>query len=569
MSGTDTNHYATRRLHAATTSRDLFVALEESIRQLGYDGGHAIVLQEPGRDELRLCASTNPIHRSGATVAGGETPSTAALRRGEAWYANGEGDRLRTDDVDMSVGAVLPLRSTSDECYGALVATERVLDEQRESLEMLAEHLSLALVRVQTHEEISRRHQNDLTKLSLMTRAGEVIRSLELEPILANLMELALSSVQGEVGCIVLCREGGARVEVEWGLSADILLNLRVPDGRTLTHAVIEDAKPRMAGHVPTDPGIEALGPAEAVGSIVAVPLATRDRVLGCLVVARGEGGGFEERDLGLLEVVTGLSSNAIENAQLHQTEIERERLQAELRLAGEVQMGLLPSEVPEIDGLQCAATVWPCDESGGDYYDFMRIDEHRLAFCVGDATGHGIGAAFITTTARACLRACMHDDDLDLGALLERVSGLLEDDISDGKFITLFLGVYDSRDRTISYVSAGHDAGLLYRAESDSFEELEATGPPLAIFAGLTFESGRTSPLNPGDLLVVKSDGVTEAENESREQFGDDRLLDTIRTKRKLGSPEMVEAVHEQVVRFRSDAAQLDDITVLCVRAT
>lgn len=568
MSNTDFARRTTRGLHSARTSQALFDALRSSLGELGQEGEHAVVLHDAKRENLQLCASTNPMHAPGSVLSAADAPCLSALHQGQPWYANGQADQLHVANTELPVGALLPLNTGDDECYGALVTTHRVLEDQREALELIAEHLGLALVRVQLHEEISRRHQNDLTKLSLMSRAGEVIRSIELEPILAKLMELALSSVEAEVGSIVLCEEEGTKLRVEWGLGQEFLDHLRVADGRRLTDAVIADQKARMAEQVSSDPEIQADGPAEAVGSVLAVPLATRDRVLGCLIVARGEGGGFKESDLELLSVTTGLSSNAIENALLHQTEIERERLQAELRLAGKVQMGLLPDQVPEIEGIECAATVWPCDDSGGDYYDFMKLDEHRLAFCVGDATGHGIGAAFITTTARACLRACINHEALDLGPLFERVSGLLENDLADGKFITMFLGVYDSRDRRISYVSAGHDSGILYRAATNCFEELEATGAPLGIFAGLTFDAGRTEPLQEGDLLIVKTDGITEAENTDREQFGEERLRAAIKTHHAALPADVVTSLYDDAIGFRGEAPQTDDITILCLRA-
>lgn len=568
MNEADLARRLTRRLHSARSSQELFDALRDSIGDLGHDGSHAVLLQQGIDGPLQVCSSTEPTHRPGTVVTATEDPCLSALRAGEPWYANGRVDNLTSPGGSLPVSALLPLRTGKDECFGALVTSERILEEQRAAIELVAEHLGLALIRVQTHEEISRRHQNDLTKLSLMSRAGEVIRSLELEPILAKLMELALSSVEAEVGCIILCEEDGPRVRVEWGLDAEVLNHVHVADGRSLTAAVLEEAQPRMSEHVPGDPAIVTDGPAEAIGSLLAVPLATRDRVLGCLIVARGEGGGFKERDLELLSVTTGLSSNAIENALLHKTEVERERLQAELRLAGEVQMGLLPSQVPEVSGVACAATVWPCDESGGDYYDFMKLDDHRLAFCVGDATGHGIGAAFITTTARACLRASITDDELDLGALFGRVSSLLENDLADGRFITMFLGVYDSRDRTVSYVSAGHDAGLLYRAASGALEELEATGAPLGIFPGLTFESAKTAPLEPGDALIVKTDGITEGENSESEQFGEERLQAAIAAHHRKAPADVVASLHRDALQFRGDAPQTDDITVLCLKA-
>ncbi len=277
----------------------------------------------------------------------------------------------------------------------------------------------------------------------------------------------------------------------------------------------------------------------------------------------------FSEQDIELLRTIADLSSMAIENAPLHHQVLEREALREKLRIAGEIQYGLLPQQQPTIPGATLAARNVPCDESSGDYFDFFLLDEHRLGFVVGDATGHGIGAALMTTTVRAFLRALVSSTD-DPARLFDRLNDLTVADFREGKFITLFFGVYDVRTRTMTYASAGHSPPLmLYRHEQDTFQYLKATGLPLGILAGTPYEQKTTEPLAVGDFMLLLSDGVHEAASETGTFFGQERLIEVVRAHCDADPETLIDAIYVAVCLFCGSAPQTDDITLLCLRAT
>jgi sigma-B regulation protein RsbU (phosphoserine phosphatase) len=301
--------------------------------------------------------------------------------------------------------------------------------------------------------------------------------------------------------------------------------------------------------------------------SLVALPLITHTRMLGGLVVVNL--GVSSPQDLELLQTIVELSSMAIENALLHQEALEKEALREQLRIAGDIQHALLPKAAPMMPGIRLSAWSMPCDEAGGDYYDVFQLDEHRLGFVVGDATGHGIGAALMATTVRALLRALVRSTD-DPSQLFGRLNDLAATDFREGKFVTLFYGIYDTRHRTLTYVSAGHRPPLiLYRQARDAFEYLVATGIPVGIFAGVPYEQKTTAPLEDQDVMLLLTDGVEEAVSETGEWFGKERLLDLIRAHRHADSADLIEVICQEVQTFCGRVPQKDDITLLCLRVT
>ena len=555
-------------LHGAASSEDLLErALPAALRGLGLGESHAVLLARAD-GSLVLCSARPALAPPGAParpVAGGWDE----VLSGRPWHANGAPGEVRLGDAPLAVGAALPF-SASGALAGALLLSERPPERSREAAEQLSEQLGIALVRSQLLEELGRRHAEDVARLAMVARTGEVLGALELETVLAKLMELAVESSGAEVGCIALADDAaGWEVRTEWGLDRETAEGLALSDGRPLVASLLDDAPAVVAPEVARGDPIVATGAAEAVASVAAVPLERSGRRLGCLLVASGEPGALGARDLSLLQVATGLAATAVENAILHRAELEREQLRAELRVAGDIQRGLLPDALPELPGLECAARTWPCDDSGGDYYDLLELEGRRLALCVGDATGHGIGAALIAATARAFLKARLRDAAMPPpGDLLAGVSELLEEDLREGKFITLFLGLYDPAARALTYASAGHDAAVLVRAESGACESLGATGPPLGILPGLRFET-RTARLERGDLLLVKTDGVPEAQNERGEIYGEERVRSVLEEHRRAHAGAVLEAIRADAAAFCGGATRLDDWTLVCLRAT
>ncbi len=248
----------------------------------------------------------------------------------------------------------------------------------------------------------------------------------------------------------------------------------------------------------------------------------------------------------------------------------ERLVIKHSLELAREVQQQLLPSAPPRIAGLDVAGRNLSCDETGGDYFDFIEIsgEPPLLAVAVGDITGHGIASAMLMAGARGTLRACVHRP-VALGGWLTRLNQQFSGDVSGGRFLTLFLLLVDPRARAVRWASAGHDGAILFSPASGAFDELGGGGLPLGIEASANYEEFGPRTLNPGDVLVIGTDGIWEAANPRGERFGKEALREVIRRHARLSAGEMVRAIHEAVADFREGLPPADDVTVVVLRVT
>ena len=227
----------------------------------------------------------------------------------------------------------------------------------------------------------------------------------------------------------------------------------------------------------------------------------------------------------------------------------EREQLKRSLELAGAIQRSLLPQENPQLPNFEIAGQCVYCDQSGGDYYDFIALDSpERLGIALGDVTGHGIGAALLMATARGIFRSLAVEYQLDLAELLNHFNRQFVPDCNSDKFITLFYGILNSQERSLIWASGGHDPALWYQCNNDTFEELSNTGPLLGIIDGVNYRQSGPVNLSSGDILIVGTDGIWEAPNAKQERFGQERLLDLIKRGRDLSAPDLCAGITQAV---------------------
>lgn len=247
---------------------------------------------------------------------------------------------------------------------------------------------------------------------------------------------------------------------------------------------------------------------------------------------------------------------------------LERERMAGSLTLAGEIQRHLLPPVAPAVAGFDVFGGVAYCDEAGGDYYDFIDLPEGRLGLAVGDVTGHGIGAGLLMASARGILRAHAERGSGDLPDLFTALNRHLARDVGDGRFMTLFYGVLDARNRSLRWCSAGHGPVFLYRSRSGAVEELETTGIPLGIMPAGAWEGAGPIVLESGDILLVGTDGLWESRDLAGEAFGPERLHTTLLACRQEAAAKIYAAAMEAVRVFRGEGRQEDDVTLVVVKA-
>jgi sigma-B regulation protein RsbU (phosphoserine phosphatase) len=248
----------------------------------------------------------------------------------------------------------------------------------------------------------------------------------------------------------------------------------------------------------------------------------------------------------------------------------DRLRLRHSLNVAMEVQQRLLPSSAPNVPGLDIAGHSTYCDETGGDYYDFMVIESPkpgRLFIVVGDVMGHGVAAALVMAGVRAVLRDRAGDPGT-LAELLTRLNRFIEGDLGGTRFMTMFTCVIDLPARTMRWASAGHDPAILYDPATDHFVDSSASGVglPLGIQSDGGYEES-TIALTPGMILLIGTDGIWEQHNEADEMFGKQRLCKIIQESASAAAEDTAERISEAVKDFRGQAPQGDDVTMVVVR--
>ncbi|MDD2754821.1 MAG: SpoIIE family protein phosphatase [Methanothrix sp.] len=249
----------------------------------------------------------------------------------------------------------------------------------------------------------------------------------------------------------------------------------------------------------------------------------------------------------------------------MRRTEQTLERSKSELRIASDIQRSFLPERIPPLPGFDLAATFIPAMEVGGDFYDFIP-GEGKLGMVIADVSGKSVPAALFMALSRTIVRvnATHHEKGTDV---LEDANNMISADSKLGMFVTLFYGVLDQNSRSLIYANAGHPPPLLMRNGSNAFENLEVTGIALGAIGGAKYEERRVD-LSSGDVLVLYTDGVNEAENSNSEQYGIERFCSIVRESCLLSAQGILDKILDDISQFCAGQAQFDDITMVVVKA-
>jgi sigma-B regulation protein RsbU (phosphoserine phosphatase) len=329
---------------------------------------------------------------------------------------------------------------------------------------------------------------------------------------------------------------------------------------------MLKNKKPLLINDFFTDDRFHAFADSEfPIKSLLSVPLLSKGRMIGLLsTFNKNADDGFSQDDQRLLSIIATQSAQAIENARLLEEEQALLRMQDELRLACEIQTQLLPTVTPRIKGYDIAGIAVPAKEVGGDYYDFIEIDDDHIAFCLGDVSGKGMPASLLMANLQAAVRMqAMHNEAIDDS--LNRLNRLLYCSTAAEKFATFFYAVLDTRTHELRYANAGHQYPYHFSDGTD-YTELSSTGVVLGILESTSFEE-KSLKFDKGDLLVVYSDGITDAVNLKDEEFGEERLIECIKNNRWDKASDLVDHIFRAVQQHSGDAAQMDDMTLLVIR--
>jgi sigma-B regulation protein RsbU (phosphoserine phosphatase) len=308
-----------------------------------------------------------------------------------------------------------------------------------------------------------------------------------------------------------------------------------------------------------------------AMGAQVLLPLAGRNELAGVMVLGpKLSEEPYSPSDLRLLELVGAQTGLALENSELIAAlaaeAAQRERQLREIEIAREVQERLFPQEFPAVEGVDYAGRCRPALGVGGDYYDFLHLANGTLGIAIGDVSGKGISAALLMASLQASLRGQALAELRDLSALMRNVNRLVYDASASNRYATFFYGEYAPATRRLAYVNGGHNAPMILRGTQ--VLRLDATGPVVGLLKGIGFEQAECA-LEPGDVFIGYTDGISEAMTVEDEEWGEERLVAAAGETVSKGASEMITAIMEAADRFTRGAKQHDDMTLVVVKVT
>ncbi len=451
--------------------------------------------------------------------------------------------------------------------HGKIVGMLEVLTAKphdQTAVALLSALLGPVLMGVQRHEGLLREIREVRTEVTQLLGAGDLLRQFDLDVLLVKILETVMSAVHAEVGAVLTRNDQDQLTpRVMMGLDEKRLRTLCLRDGRMVADTVAADGTVLClsADEVKERIDMERLD-ANLTGLLV-LPLTTRDHCQGVVVLANPDED-FGPAQRRLAETLCSLAAIALDNVQLIARDRERQRMQRDMELARQIQLSLLPEKPPEHPYWRIAAWAQPCDETGGDYYDFMPVASGELDAVVGDISGHGIQAAMLMSTARAFLRA-LHERGLPPGETLTALNRLLENDLADDSFMSMVM-VRLAGDGSAHYVSAGHEPPLVWRQDG-SFDELASSGLPLGMIDDSSYDPSTIPPLKTGEMILLYTDGIPDAHRPpDNDAFGQERLRTTINAHAASGAQSVCDAVVAAVTKHLSGHAPHDDITIVVI---
>jgi serine phosphatase RsbU (regulator of sigma subunit) len=404
-----------------------------------------------------------------------------------------------------------------------------------------------------------------IERLNLLNEVHRALgRSVELQELLDLILDRVFDHLEPEEGAVVLADNGSYRQAAVRSSSNERSTLV----SKSLIREVVEGRQAALVLDAQSD---ERFNQAQSlvmsgVRSILAAPLLDGDDALGMIVLSSTKGVlAFDEEAMGLLVSLASVAAMRISNIRLAEEAAERRRLEQEVALGRRIQLALIPDELPSAEGWDLYARNLPSRGVSGDIYNiFKRNGSNHLVVFVADVSGKGIGASLLTASLEA-LSAAPLDAGMDLCATCRQVSRLLYNRTPPEKYATAFFAEIDTESGRMVYVNAGHNPGLLMHVGGTA-EWLEASGVPLGLLPTAEYEVGQVE-LAPRDVVMLYTDGLTEAMDRSSSEYGEDRLREVALARRLDPLETLARAIAGDIDRFVGDEPYADDRTLVLVR--
>jgi phosphoserine phosphatase RsbU/P len=423
-------------------------------------------------------------------------------------------------------------------------------------------------------EEIEKTYTPDpklttVDKLRMLLDITKTIsRSLELDEVLEMVMDTLGSLVPFDAAAIYLIDENEDEskyfhTETLRGYELGHLINPSLRFGEGIISYVVETGKPVIANDVTQNPHYYLAR--QRTKSEIVTPIISNDEVIGVINLENDRLNAYNEDDLQILLLLASQVATIVEKVKLHEHLVEKKRIQGQLEVARQVQLELLPGRDPKLVGFDISAYNIATEEVSGDYYDWVRIFEDQIGIVIADASGKGIPAALLMAFLRATLRVAAN-----IGYAphisLTKANLLTWESVENNQFVTAIYGILDATNKTFAFANAGHNPPLLLQANGEH-HFIERGGLPLGMFRETRYYE-HFLQIESGQILVLYTDGITEAANEDGEEYGRERLVSCIKECKDLPAREMISFINEQVLEFSQDNTLNDDGTLFIIKA-
>ena len=364
------------------------------------------------------------------------------------------------------------------------------------------------------------------------------------------------SAAEGEEPCVF-------QAEAVRGYDIEELTHLHLKLGEGLIGQVALTGEPITSPDVRNNPAY--INARSQTRSEMVAPIISNTEVIGVFDLESDELNAYSADDLQVLMLLASQVAIIIEKVMLHEQLIEKKRLEGQLEVARQVQLELLPARDPQLEGYDISAYNFPTEEVSGDYYDWVKIYDDQIGLVIADVSGKGVPAALLMAFLRASLRAATHIG-YSPHISMAKVNYLLWESIERNQFVTAFYGILDVTNRTLTYTNAGHNPPILLNKNGDlSF--IDRGSVPLGMFRDTRYHEYYLTT-EPGEVLVLYTDGVTEAQNLAGEEFGRNRLGKSVQTHRNLSARDLITAVHKELIEWTEGSGVTDDVTFFVIKA-
>jgi sigma-B regulation protein RsbU (phosphoserine phosphatase) len=409
----------------------------------------------------------------------------------------------------------------------------------------------------------------------LLDITKKISRSLDLQEVLNLVMDTLDSVIPYDAAGIFLLEcvdqetvpEGEEpctfKAEAVRGYDVEELYDLHLKLGEGFLGSVALTGKPIISNDVRNDPVY--VNARDHTRSEMVAPIISNDEVIGCFDLESDELNAYSDDDLEVLMLLASQVAIIIEKVELHEQLIEKKRLQGQLEVARQVQLALLPPTDPALPGYDISAYNFPTEEVSGDYYDWVRLYEDQIGIVIADVSGKGVPAAILMAFLRASLRAASHIG-YATHISMAKVNYLLWESIERNQFVTAFYGILDASNKTLSYSNAGHNPPLLIKADGET-RFIDSGEQPLGMFQGTRYHEYHVM-LEPGDVFILYTDGATEAESPTGEEFGRERLAEAVKESLDKPAREMVATIQMAILEWTASVGANDDVTFFVIKA-